>query len=340
MSMSPDPYVPAWDLQPAGDDGHHHRRRLPWSVRQPSLPCAGVETSDLKSAFEGAILGFAIGDALGRPTEFISDLAELRDKFGPQGVTDFEPDWHPAGAYTDDTQMSLAVARALIRAGDRPLDELMPVMAEEFVAWNRSPDNDRAPGTTCRAGCENLEAGVPWREAGVAESKGCGSAMRTAPIGLYYHDDEPRLVEVARASSLLTHGHPTALAAATGTALLVAWAVHHDDPRDYPSRLQDALGNMAGASEMQALIARVPRVLAEPPDEVLVAGVLGEAWTGDEAVASALYCFCRSPEDYRRTVLTGHTFGRPPSCSAAASRVRRRCRPTAGRPGPWGRSRN
>jgi ADP-ribosylglycohydrolase len=281
-----------------------------------------VETPDLKSAFEGAILGLAIGDALGRPTEFITDLTTLHEKFGPDGVSDFEPDWHPAGAYTDDTQMSLAVARALIQAGHRPLDELMPIMAAEFVAWNCSPENDRAPGHTCRIGCENLEAGVPWREAGVADSKGCGSAMRTAPIGLYYHDDEPRLVEVARASSLLTHGHPTALAAATGTALLVAWALHHDDPRDYPSRLLHALGAMPGASETQALIARVPQVLADQPDEVLVAGVLGEAWTGDEAVASALYCFCRSPEDYRRTVLTGaNTVGDSDSIACIAGAI-------------------
>lgn len=276
----------------------------------------------LTSSFDGAILGLAVGDALGRPTEFITDLAVLHEKFGPHGVTEFEPDWHPAGTYTDDTQMSLAVARALIRAGHRPLHELMPVMAAEFVAWNRSSDNDRAPGTTCRAGCENLEAGVPWREAGIAESKGCGSAMRTGPIGLYYHDDEPHLVEVARASSLPTHAHPTALAAAASTALLVAWAVHHDNPREYPSRLQHALDDMPGATDMQTLIARVPQVLTEPSDDVLVAGVLGEAWTGDEAVASALYCFCRSPEDYRCTVLTGaNTVGDSDSIACIAGAI-------------------
>lgn len=217
-------------------------------ARCPLVRFESVDRLAMSSVFEGAILGLAIGDALGRPAEFIHDLAALREKYGPDGITDFEPDWHPAGTYTDDTQMSLAVARALIRAGHRPLDELMPVMAAEFAAWNRSPDNNRAPGTTCRAGCKNLEAGVPWRQSGVAKSKGCGSAMRTAPIGLCYHDDEARLIEVARASSLPTHRHPTALAAAVGTALLVAWAVHHDDPHDYPVRLLDVLGAMPGGT--------------------------------------------------------------------------------------------
>lgn len=280
------------------------------------------EHSPLESRFHGAILGLAVGDAIGRPTEFISSLDGLREKFGPEGVTDLEPDWHPAGTFTDDTQMSLAVARALVLAGHKSLDELMRAMAAEFVAWNRSPNNDRAPGITCRLGCENLEAGVPWRESGVAESKGCGSAMRTAPIGLYYHDNEATLIEVARASSLPTHGHPTALASAAATALLTAWALHRDDPARYPDRLLRALHGMDGGEETAALIERMPIVLAEAPDEVLCTGGLGEAWTGDEAVASALYCFCRSPRDYRKTVLTGaNTVGDSDSIACIAGAI-------------------
>ncbi len=264
-----------------------------------------MTTPDMLSRFQGAVIGLAVGDALGRPTEFLISLDAIREKFGPDGVTDFEPDRHPAGTYTDDTQMSLAVARALIRVGHQPLDELMGVMAEESVRWNNSPDNDRAPGHTCRTGCENLEAGIPWREAGVTGSKGCGSAMRTAPIGPFYHDDELKLIEVARASSLLTHGHSTALAAAAGAALPVAWALLGDDPREYPTRLIGVLRSMEDNDEIVSLIERVPVVLAKPPDDVLRSGVLGEAWIGDEAVASALYCFCRTPGDYGETVLTG-----------------------------------
>ena len=281
-----------------------------------------VDDAILKRRFQATILGLAIGDALGRPTEFIDNLADLREKFGPVGVTDFEADWHPPGTYTDDTQMSLAIARALILAGHRPLDDLMQVISDEFVTWNRSPENDRAPGITCRTGCENLEAGIPWRTAGVARSKGCGSAMRTAPIGLYYHADEAKLIEVARASSLPTHGHPTALAAAAGTALLVAWALHGDDPAKFPRRLRDILQTMPGGEETAALIERVPTVLDQPPDRVLTAGVLGEAWTADEAVASALYCFCRSPDDYRDTVLiAANTVGDSDSIACIAGAI-------------------
>jgi ADP-ribosylglycohydrolase len=255
--------------------------------------------------FQGCIVGLAIGDALGRPTEFIHSMEQIREQFGREGVMDFEADSHPAGAYTDDTQMSLCVARALIKAGHRSLDELMEVMAAEFVQWSRSPENNRAPGTTCMTGCDRLRAGTPWQTAGVAGSKGCGSAMRTAPIGLCFHHDEDRLIEVARASSLATHGHPTALASAAGAALAVAWAIRGEDPASYPERLVERLRAMDGGDETADLVATIPDWLDRSPEEALQVGALGEAWVADEALSSALYCFCRSPNDYRQTVLVG-----------------------------------
>jgi ADP-ribosylglycohydrolase len=79
---------------------------------------------------------------------------------------------------------------------------------------------------------------------------------------------------------------------------------------------------MDGGEETAALIERVPTVLENPPEKVLVAGVLGEAWTGDEAVASALYCFCRSPDDFRTTVLTGaNTIGDSDSIACIAGAI-------------------
>lgn len=253
----------------------------------------------LESRFEGAILGLAIGDALGWPTEFLS-LHEIHARFGPEGVTDFvAASRHPPGTYTDDTQMSIAVAEALIEAGRKPLDVLMPVMARRFVEWARSPENDRAPGTACMAGCRNLASGKDWRTAGNPGSKGCGSAMRAAPIGLYYHGDLARVVEVGCASSLPTHGHRTAIAAAAGTAVAVALLVEGAAPQDLVPRLLETTGSLDG--DCAAKIRQVLSVLDKPPAEAM--RILGDAWVGEEALADALYCFLRSPDDYRRTVL-------------------------------------
>src|SRR3954470_10090665 len=74
----------------------------------------------------GAVLGAAIGDAMGHPTEFSSSVAEIRAKYGPQGVTKFELYWDRGGRhfapYTDDTQMAEAVLRALLESRGADLD--------------------------------------------------------------------------------------------------------------------------------------------------------------------------------------------------------------------------
>jgi ADP-ribosylglycohydrolase len=274
----------------------------------------------LDSAFRGAMLGLAAGDAFAYPCEFRSRGAIL-GAFGPDGVTEMValhdprwPEWpmivgarHPAGTYTDDTQMSIAVAHALLdsasgdAAGDDD-DALMRTMAAHFVAWSRSADNDRAPGHTCMTACERLAEGVHWRQAGVADSKGCGSAMRVAPVGLRFHRDRDRLLEVARASSLITHGHDAAVEGAAAAALLVALAIERASPEDMYRAVAEQC--CPRSADFAACWARLPGLLDAPPEVALSETGLGEGWVAEEAVASALYCVWRTPADFRRTVLT------------------------------------
>jgi len=102
------------------------------------------------------LLGVAIGDALGAPVEFLS-LESILAKYGPDGVTDLEPwDSHPAGSYTDDTQMTIATALgtlAAVRAGAfGSSDEAAPYVWRAYLDWyetQNDPANRRGPGTTC-----------------------------------------------------------------------------------------------------------------------------------------------------------------------------------------------
>lgn len=266
-----------------------------------------------ESQYIGCMVGLAVGDALGYPAEF-RRRKQLLAEIGPQGITDFialkdprftRPQFagpgHPPGTFTDDTQMTIAVAEGLLEAGHSDLDELMRAIATRFVRWSRSPDNNRAPGGTCMEGCQNLAAGVPWRDAGVESSKGCGSAMRVAPIGLYYEDLD-QVAEVARCSSVLTHGHPTAVEGAAAAAVLVALALRGLSPEQMFREVDQRCASRC--PELAAYWRKVPDLLGEPAEAVLVEGVLGESWVAEEAVASAMYCFWRFPDDFLGAVLT------------------------------------
>jgi ADP-ribosylglycohydrolase len=69
----------------------------------------------LRSHFRGCLLGGAVGDALGAPVEFL-DLEEIVRAYGEQGICDYAPAYGKLGAITDDTQMTLFTAEAVLSA--------------------------------------------------------------------------------------------------------------------------------------------------------------------------------------------------------------------------------
>jgi ADP-ribosylglycohydrolase len=270
--------------------------------------------------YRGSIVGLAAGDALGHPTEFVGSIHGIKDRWGGL-VERFQPAGrHAPGTFTDDTQMTIAVARALIRKGHGTLDELMAVLADEFVAWSRSRENDRAPGGTCLRGCANLAKGVPWRTAGVEGSKGCGAAMRAAPVGLYFADDVEQLVRVAAAQSSLTHRHPTGIASSVAAAAPVAHVVRTgslDGVLEFTRACVDALtedllvemgcttelARTIGIREMVAFLDRTEAALDREAEDVC--SLLGGAWVGEEAVATALWCVLKANGDFKESIVRG-----------------------------------
>ncbi len=272
--------------------------------------------------FRGCIVGLAVGDALGHPTEFISTVSAIRQRFGPRGIREFAAQGrHPAGTFTDDTQMTVSVLRALVRHGHSDLDALMTCLGQEFVAWSVHPDNNRAPGGTCLTGCRAFARGGSWKAAGVKESKGCGAAMRAAPIGLFCTDDE-QLVRLAAAQSVLTHSHPTGIASSVAAAAAVAHVARGgalsgllDFVTRCVERCDDALLLELGATpelvkrlgnrEQLKLLERTRAALSRDTDDVC--SLLGGAWVGEEAVATALWCVLKAEGDFEEAIVRGAT---------------------------------
>jgi ADP-ribosylglycohydrolase len=265
-------------------------------------------TISLEDRFLGCIYGLAIGDALGYPVEFLS-LNKIKNIFGEKGVQGFDSydqvnfkASHPIGFYSDDTQMSLATANALIKTKSDDINEFMKETVKEYIAWADSPQNDRAPGNTCMAGIRNLKRGISWDKSGIPNGKGCGAAMRTAPIGLVYYHELRKSIELSNYASACTHGEPSAISAGIATALMTSFLV-----RGYQALelLQLANSKFYGNvnEEFNDKIKEVQSYLSLNTQGAL--SQLGQGWKGHEAVAMALYCFAKTPEDYSKTVLNG-----------------------------------
>jgi len=246
---------------------------------------------------KGLIYGLAIGDAFGRPTEFQS-LDSIKVKYGDKGIQELP---EPA-LFTDDTQMSIAIAEALIRSGEQNIEEIMEAVKKEFIKWFHSPENNRAPGRTCLTGVANMEKGTHWSQSGIARSKGCGSAMRAAPLGYLYQNDPEKLKAVAHATGICTHGHPTADAACIGAAYIVKLALDGIQPNEMISLLFSFTEGIS--REFDEAVLKIKECL-DWKDEEKALNYLGEGWIGEEAVALALYCFLKSPDDYEKVVIRG-----------------------------------
>ncbi|MCD0484616.1 ADP-ribosylglycohydrolase family protein [Streptacidiphilus sp. ASG 303] len=270
----------------------------------------------------GALLGLALGDAMGFPTEF-NDMESIAAKSGPwRGMRLPGP-----AIVTDDTQMTLALARGLRTALERgPLtpSRLEAPLREEFVDWWRSPENNRAPGATCMEACRLLSRpGLPWQEASQTGSKGCGANMRVAPLGLVPGLTADQRSGAAQLQSALTHGHPTALAASDLTAHAVHLLAQGAEPRELTALLRDHaresrgtyrrdwLGGLDGLSqdpspehfaargwdECLEVLDRLEAALRAPDVEADPCLATGAGWIAEEALATALLCFLMLPDD-------------------------------------------
>nr|WP_221380833.1 ADP-ribosylglycohydrolase family protein [Actinoplanes polyasparticus] len=267
----------------------------------------------------GSLFGLAYGDALGKPTEF-QDYATIVATYGARGPRQLTG--NPA-LVTDDTQMALAVGEAMLEAPAITPAATEPLLRAHFLAWAKSPDNNRAPGMTCLRACAALSENTKWQHATVAGSKGCGANMRVTPVGLHPGLDEDQRAGLAQLQAGLTHGHPTGLAASELTAYACWWLAGGRKPGDLLDALRERAGSQrtvyreawlgdlwqrSGAGSAEQFIAQGWDETAAALDRVgvaLRAGdfdgdpclATGEGWIAEEALATALYCYLISPDE-------------------------------------------
>lgn len=213
----------------------------------------------LESKALGILLGTAIGDALGSPYEgklhsFFSPDLSLRHFAASPG--------RPAGQYSDDTQMTLAIAESL--AAMKGVDGAD--IARRFVRLWASGEIIGGGASCTDAVMRMIREGTPWHEAGTELGRaGNGTAMRVSPIGWWDYDAVDRIQEDASVSSIITHKDPRATAGAVGIARAVAFLIVTDCVK--AQELLDTVADAAGPihEESGAYVRRLKQWMALPP---------------------------------------------------------------------------
>ena len=267
-----------------------------------------MDPNELRNRCVGAIVGFAIGDALGMPVEFLS-REQIRRYYGKpvSGFIKAHPghasDLLPEGSYTDNTQTMLATAECLIEC-----KKMEPArQADALLSWFLNTVPHRTPSTANLRACKRLSTGKPWNKSGVFSS-GCSAAMRMPPIGLFFNSCTETLTRAALDNCIITNNEPRVRAASVSVAYLVARLIH-SDKRSLPGdQVLETADHIAHLDENLAAVMRwATQITHLPPEEALFE--IGTSSDALEAIPAAIYCFLKHPRNFAGAVLTAVNAG-------------------------------
>lgn len=279
----------------------------------------------------GCLLGGAIGDALGAPVEFLTTSQILR-QYGAKGVEGYVEHDNEKGEFTDDTQMSLFTAEGMLRCWHLssqkgihksplrfmhtsylrwlktqglqvPPQLVTPDFTESWLLNEKALHKRREPGNTCLNALSSGEKGTVERP--INDSKGCGTIMKIAPVGLLY--DDPRMAfDRAVEISALTHGHPSGYLSA---GLLAAIIVGLKNGLDLKYSITQSLQILRSKERNEEVYRTVNAALElhriHHYNDLVphVIEQLGEGWVAEEALAISLLCALRYQDDFEKGVL-------------------------------------
>lgn len=257
-----------------------------------------------KNKYTGCMLGAAIGDALGKQNEGLSR------KEIPHRVTDYgkTPERRPggklrAGQYTDDTEQMVILSQSLIECGRLDVDDFAGRIARWGAEAQLDPIRKSLIGPSSSVAIAQLNSGVSWKESG-SDIPSCGSAMRVAPIGLFYKklDD---VESNAVLSSLPTHNSKMAIAGAVAVAIGVRCALEDMDCSDIIKETGIRASKYDKGIAENIELSFVKR--DAEPDKVFAE--LGTSYLVYETVPSAFYCFSRHFEEPEEAMIEAVNAG-------------------------------
>ena len=246
----------------------------------------------------GCLIGLACGDALGGPVEF--DTRQQMDARFPDGLREFTGGgWLHLfpGEITDDTQMSLDVARSLCTFPDGNMDDL----AGRFLAWRNSQPKDI--GNTTRDALDRLARGVPWNEAGEQahqnrgprDSAGNGAIMRCAPVAMRFRSSAVKLRDISIDVSRITHANPLCTWASVAVDQAIAALLDG-------ATLPVAFERSATSIDSESVLLAISQSTTSSRDEIASGGYVLDT-------LSAAFWSLRQSESFEEAVVTAVGLG-------------------------------
>jgi ADP-ribosylglycohydrolase len=250
----------------------------------------------------GAVVGLAVGDALGATLEFKrpGGFTPIDDMVGG-GPFNLEP-----GFWTDDTSMALCLAESLAEcAGFNATDQMQRYLRwYNDGHWSSTGSCFDIGNTTREALVSFARTGDPFSGSTSALKAGNGSLMRLAPVPVYFRNDAERAIAFAAECSRTTHGAQTAVDACRYFAGLIVGALRGLSKQQL---LADRFHPIRGQWSRGELHPEIDEVAAgsflhrEPPQ------IRGTGFVA-QSLEAALWAFARG-DDFRTGALLAVNLG-------------------------------
>jgi ADP-ribosylglycohydrolase len=273
--------------------------------------------------FRGCLVGGAIGDALGRPVEFL-EYNEIISQFGAGGIQDLKS-FSSESEISDDTQMTLFTAEGILRAQTRGIEKGIcdptTVVFHAYQRWlltqgyPKVTDYEwfyngwlldikklyarRAPGNSCISSLLSRKQGTTKDP--INNSKGCGGVMRVAPVGLFYPKENAFNMAVEFAA--LTHGHPSGYLSAGALAYIIASII---EGQDIETAVKNSINELEDHDSHEECIQSLKKALKlskSSLSDISVIAQLGEGWVGEEALGISVYCTLKYKNDFKEALI-------------------------------------
>lgn len=208
-----------------------------------------------RNRYRGALLGLAVGDALGTTVEF-----SVRGSFPPVvEIVGGGPFHLKPGQWTDDTSMALCLAQSLIetRVFD-PVDQL-----QRYLRWYRegylsSTNSCFDIGSTVRMALARFDrTGEAYCGSTDPQAAGNGSLMRLAPVPLRWAIDPEAAIEKAADSSRTTHAALTAVDSCRYFAALLVGALNGTEKKELLSSRYSPVRDYWNHAPLTAVVDRI-----------------------------------------------------------------------------------